>query len=83
MGVWIWGVIAVVVTAIIGWIKFGKLALLLAEIGQAIRATGDFLEDFAHKWEDKKLTPEEAEALGAKAQILWKEWKDVIRVFRK
>jgi len=83
MAPWIYALIATVVTAIIGWIKYGKLASLITEIGQAVRATGDFLEEFAKAWEDKKLTPEESEALGAKASVLWKEWKEVIAVLAK
>ncbi|MBW1973928.1 MAG: hypothetical protein JRI44_14005 [Deltaproteobacteria bacterium] len=75
MPAWAYGVIATVITAVIGWIKYGKLSSLLKEVGEALKATGDFLEDFAIKYEDKKI-------LGAKAKTLWEEWKDVIGIFR-
>jgi hypothetical protein len=83
MPVWVWPLAATILTAVFAWIAYGKLAFLLAEIGQAVKATGDFLEEFARAWEDKKLSAEETEALGAKASVLWKEWKDVIHVFKK
>ena len=82
MPVWVYGILATLITGAIGWIKFGKLTLLIAKIGGAVKATGSFLEEFATKYEDRKLTPKETEALGAKAQLLWKEWREVINVFK-
>ena len=82
MPAWAYGLIALVITAAVGWIKWGKVSSLSKEVGEALKATGDLLEDFAIKYEDKKITPEEAEALGAKAKTLWEEWKDVIEVIR-
>ena len=88
MDPWIYPVVGTIITAILGWIKYGglaklvgKIGLLVVEISQAIKATGDFLEKFAHYWEDKKLTPEEMEKLGAQASVLYSEWKQVIAVF--
>jgi len=83
MNAWVYALVATIVTAVIGWVKFGKLALLLAEIGQAVKATGDFLEEVAKASEDKKWTPEETQVVSAKAKVLWSEWKDVIGVFGK
>jgi len=80
---WIYALVATIVTAIIGWVKYGKLAMLLAEIGQAVKATGDFLEEVANASADKKWTPEETQAVAASAKVLWSEWKDVIGIFRK
>lgn len=83
MDPWIYALLATIITAVIGWVKYGKLALLLAEIGQAVKATGDFLEEVAKASEDKKWTPEETQAISAKAKVLWSEWKDVLGIFRK
>jgi len=79
---WIYGLIAAIVTAALGWLKYKNLASLLREIGEAVRVTGEFVEEFATLYEDGKLSPEETEKLGAKASALWKEWKDVIGIFK-
>ena len=80
---WIVGLLALVGTAILGLFKWAKFALLMTEIGQAAKATGDFLEKLANASADKKWTSEETAEVVAAAKILWSEWKDVLGVFRK
>ena len=81
MPVWAWGLIAIVLNAVIGVSVIAKkrAAIVSKEATEALRALADITEEFANDFEDGKLDQVEAERLGSKASIFWKEAKDIVK----
>jgi len=82
MPAWVYGLIALLITTILGWVKWAKLNSFVKELGEALSALGDFVKTVSEKYEDKKIEPEEAEEIVQKARELWKEFQDVLDIFK-
>ena len=83
MSPWIWGLLAAVLTSIVGWAKFASVKKWLKEISEVLAAFGSFLKEINDAAQDHKITEEEAQQIGIKAVAMYNEFKDVFELFKK